>query len=155
MVHDFKKFPELTNKQLESMFMESPHKQITTDFMANVVKVTDGDTIRLKTDFRDFTFPLRLANIDAPEMNNGGEKARDWLINEIEGKNIMVIINKDNRVGKYGRLIGEVLFNGLNMGDTEKRLGLVVEFGKKNEGIIRKIPESVAYFNKSIKGVWT
>ena len=58
--HDYKKFPELTNKQINEFGFQSPHKQITEDFDATVVHVTDGDTIRLRTDFRDFTFPLRL-----------------------------------------------------------------------------------------------
>ena len=71
--HDDKAFPELTNKQLEEFGFSSPHEQITRDFFAVVVKVVDGDTVTLRAEFRDFNFPLRLLDIDAPEMNEGGE----------------------------------------------------------------------------------
>ena len=74
--HDYKNYPELTNSQLSEFGFSSPHKQITEDFTAEVVKVHDGDTVTLRTDFRDFDFPLRLAGVDSPEMNSGGEKAR-------------------------------------------------------------------------------
>ena len=61
MAHDFKLFPELTNRQMQEYYFQSPHKQITENFAAKVVKVTDGDTIRVEVDFRDFDFPIRIA----------------------------------------------------------------------------------------------
>lgn len=133
MVHDYKKFPELTNVQLQEIGFTSPFPQITEDFNAVCVKVHDGDTITLKTTFRDFKFPLRFLDIDTPEMNAGGEKARDWLKSQIEGENVYIQIDKDNRVGKYGRLLGRVFHRGLNMGETELRLGLTKRFGFKLE----------------------
>jgi len=51
MAHDFKKFPELTNNQMQIYYFESPHKQITEDFKARVVDVHDGDTIKVEVDF--------------------------------------------------------------------------------------------------------
>ena len=54
--HDFKRFPELTNGQMGLYYFDSPHKQIAENFFAKVVKVSDGDTIRVKADFRDFNF---------------------------------------------------------------------------------------------------
>lgn len=132
--HDYKKYPELTNQQIEEFGLTSPHVQYTEDFEATVIKVTDGDTITLETKDRDFTFPLRIAKIDAPEMNAGGEEAKEWLKEQIEGENVEIKINKNNRVGRYGRLIGEVFYNGLDMGESELRLGLAVPFGLKNEG---------------------
>jgi len=134
MPHDYNKYPELTNKQMETEQFSSPHQQITEDFDADVIKVHDGDTITLRTNFRDFDFPLRFAKIDAPEMNDGGEEAREWLKTQIEGQKIQVKINRNNRVGKYGRLLGTVVSNGLDMGETMLGLGLVKTFGSKNEG---------------------
>ena len=136
--HDYKKFPELTNAQLEEFGFSSPFPQITEDFRASVVKVRDGDTITLRAPFRNFDFPLRLLDIDAPEMNAGGEIARDWLIGQIEGNNVEIKINRKNRVGKYGRLLGKVISRGLDMGEAEISLGYAVPFGKKNEGYIPK-----------------
>jgi len=146
MEHDYKKYPELTNHELKvgSMQFDSPHPQITEDFEATVVKVHDGDTITLHTTFRDFDFPLRLAFIDAPEMNEGGDIARDWLTSKILGSKINIKIDKANRVGKYGRLIGEVIHNGINMGQEMKMLGLVRPFVTRHEG---KIPDLNQLFN--------
>lgn len=132
--HDYIKFPELTNTQINEFGLTSPFPQITEDFKAVVVKVHDGDTITLSCDFRDFTFPLRFTNIDSPEMNAGGEIARDWLREQILGKDVDIIIDKNNRVGKYGRLLGKVISNGIDMGETELRLGYAVPFGRKDEG---------------------
>ena len=134
--HDFVKFPELSNKQLEEFGLQSPHPQITEDFEAVVVKVHDGDTVTLRVDFRDFDFPLRLLNIDAPELSEGGEVARDWLKNVVEGEKVLIMINKDNRVGKYGRLLGKVISLGQDVGEVMLAGGLVKEFGKKLEGQI-------------------
>lgn len=132
--HDFVKYPELTKAQLEEFQFESPHRQITEDFDAVVVRVHDGDTITLRTDFRDFDFPLRLLDIDAPEMNAGGEVARDWLINRILNEKVQIMINPKNRVDKYGRLLGRVFHMGMDVGDEELRMGLATAFKRRREG---------------------
>ena len=48
MVHDFNRFPELTTSQMAESYFESPHKQVSGDFRATVVKVHDGDTITVR-----------------------------------------------------------------------------------------------------------
>lgn len=137
--HDYIKFPELTNRQLEELQFTSPHVQITEDFYAEVVKVHDGDTIRLRTPFRDFDFPLRLLDIDAPEMSEGGEVAREWLKNKVLGQQVRILINSKNRVGKYGRLLGKVFYRGMDVGQEEVYLGLASPFGLKKEGEVPNI----------------
>lgn len=132
--HDYKAFPELTNSQLEQLQFSSPHKQILEDFEAVVVKVHDGDTITLNTSFRDFDFPLRFLDIDAPEMNAGGEVARDWLDSRLLNTKVLIMIDRNNRVGKYGRLLGRVMHRGMDTGQEMLHLGLVKPFGSKNEG---------------------
>lgn len=134
--HDFKKYPELSNQELESFQFASPHHQIVEDFDAEVVKVVDGDTIKLQCSFRDFTFPLRFLDINAPEMNEGGEEAKEWLKNRLSGQKVRVLINHQNRVGKYGRLLGRVLYGGLDVGEEMLRNGLVKPFERKDEGEI-------------------
>ncbi len=131
--HDYSRYPELTNTQLEEIGFTSPHPQYTQDFEAVVEKVTDGDTITLSTSDRDFLFPLRLLDIDAPEMNDGGEVAKDWLEGQILGQKVTIHIDRNQRVGKYGRLLGKVIFAGMDMGQSMLSMGLVSEFGKKNE----------------------
>lgn len=142
--HDYKNYPELTNAQLADAGFSSPHPQITSDFDADVIKVHDGDTVTLRVDFRDFDFPLRFAGIDAPELNAGGEEAREWLKARIEGRRVRILVDLRNRVGKYGRLLGSVFFNGLNIGSEMVYLGLVKPFGRKNEG---QVPSYMKLFD--------
>jgi len=143
MDHDYKNYPELTNTQLNEFQFTSPHVQITEDFKATVVKVHDGDTITLRTDFRDFDFPLRFLEIDAPELNEGGKEATEWLKSRLLGKEVTIEINSLNRVGKYGRLLGIVFLDGLNVGEEMQHLTLVKEFGKKKESEIEPIGKMI------------
>lgn len=133
--HDWVNYPELTNDELEELRFVSPHEQITEDFEATVVKVHDGDTITLSTTFRSFDFPLRFADIDAPEMNAGGEVARDWLRSKILGQKISVEIDDRDRVDKWGRLLGRVFYMGLDVGQEQVYLGLSKPFGEIGDEI--------------------
>jgi len=142
--HDYNKYPELTNSQLEHLQFSSPHRQITEDFFAIVVKVHDGDTVTVRADFRDFDFPVRLLNIDAPEMSEGGEVAREWLNSKILGQEVQVLIDPKNRVGKYGRLLGKIFYCGMDLGLEQLNLGLAKPFGLKKEG---EVPDESKYFN--------
>ena len=137
--HDYKNYPELSNTQLDEFGFTSPHRQITEDFYATVIKVHDGDTITLSVPWRDFDFPLRFLDIDSKEMNAGGEEARDWLKGQILDEEVKIEININNRVDKYGRLLGRVISRGMNMGEAELRLGLAIPFGKKQEGEIPNV----------------
>ena len=137
--HDWVNYPELSNSQLEEMRFMSPHEQISSDFTATVVKVHDGDTISLVTSFRDFVFPLRFSDIDAPELNAGGDVARDWLKTKLEKQEVEIKIDPKNRVEKYGRLLGRVVYRGMDVGQEEIYLGLAKPFGKKLEGELQPL----------------
>ena len=139
--HDFVEFPELTNRQIEEFGFTSPHQQITEDFEAVVVKVHDGDTVRLQTSFRDFDFPLRLLEIDAPEMNEGGEEARNWLRDKILGQMVQIIMDSRNRVDKWGRLLGHIMYAGLNVAKEEITLGLATTFKARRENQLPNLDE--------------
>lgn len=133
--HDFKNFPELSNEQMSTMYFESPHKQIFEDFKAKVVKVTDGDTVKLSTDFRDFEFPLRIRDIDAPELNQDmGIEAKAHLTELIEGEEVEILIDPTNRLEKWGRLLGDVVFNGVQMSEEMERQGFAIPFNRRREG---------------------
>lgn len=136
--HDYVTYPELTNTELEVLGFTSPHPQLTEDFYATVVKVHDGDTLTLQTAERDFDFPLRLLEINAPELNEqGGKESGDWLRGELEGEEVKIEITPKNRVDKYGRLLGSVIHRGLNMGEVSIALGKATPYDARNEG---KIP---------------
>ena len=128
-MHDFKLFPELANSQMQLYYWDSPHRQILESFQAKVIQVTDGDTIRVKWDERNFDFPVRLINIDAPEIKEGGLESAMWLADEILGEEVDIIINPRFRVGKWGRILGEVIHMGRNMNELSMDLGYSVPFG--------------------------
>lgn len=131
MAHDFKSFPELTNNQMQFYYWDSPHKQITEGFMARVERVKDGDTIDVSWSERDFIFPIRMADIGAPELKEiGGIESRDWLKNRIEGKEVYVRIDPYNRVGKWGRLLGTIELGGINIGLESVLMGHSVKLGE-------------------------
>jgi endonuclease YncB( thermonuclease family) len=131
-MHDFKRFPELTNGQMQFYYFASPHRQIQEGFTAKVIKVTDGDSIKVRAPhLRDFDFPIRFANINAREMSEGGEESKRWLDNLINDKDVYIKINPRNRVGKFGRLIGEVFLDGININYESLREGHSVPFGQE------------------------
>ncbi len=136
-MHDFKQFPELTNSQMQFYYFESPHKQITEDFLAKVIKVKDGDTIQVSVDFRDFEFPVRVLDINAPELNEPrGHAVKSWLESRILNEEIQVLINRKNRVDKWGRLLGKIFHRGMDAGNEMMHLGMVTSFEARLEGQI-------------------
>ena len=133
MAHDFKNFPELTNNQMQFYYFESPHKQITEDFTAKVVRVKDGDTIQVKWEERDFDFPIRLFDLAAPELDEeGGIEAQAWLEKQILNEYVNIEIEPGLRVEKWGRLLGKIIHMGINMGDSMIDRGLAIKWGDFN-----------------------
>lgn len=137
MAHDFTRFPELTNAQMDFYYFESPHKQIFESFTAQVTKVHDGDTITVRWSMRDFDFPVRFANIAAPELSEeGGKEAQSYLESQLLGEEVDIIVNPRNRVEKFGRLLGRVVKGGVDIGDEQVTLGIVKPWNQRNEGKI-------------------
>ena len=129
MTHDFKNFPELTNSQMAFYYFDSPHKQIFENFQAKVIRVIDGDTIRVMWDERDFDFAVRLSDIDAPEMDSiGGIESKIWLKDKIEGREVEVLVDPRNRVEKWGRLLCGIISDGLNINDLSLIEGASLPF---------------------------
>jgi len=84
-------------------------------YNAKVRRIYDGDTIFLDIDLglsmNLRNEKIRLARINTPELR-GAEKpaglaARDFLINLISRKNILLETIKDKK-GKFGRYLGEI-----------------------------------------------
>ena len=148
MVHDFKAFPELTNDQMNYYYFMSPHKQIFEDFEATVVDVHDADTIKLRWSQRDFDFDIRFSNVSARELKENpardtssqmsldGKTAQAWLEAKILGKVVTIKIDRNNRVGKFGRLLGRIEYNGMDVGEEEIYLGICTSWATKNDGKI-------------------
>ena len=138
--HDFDRFPELTNAQMDTHYFDSPHKQIFESFNCKVTKVHDGDTITVRWKERDFDFPIRFENIAAPEMSEeGGKEAQKWLEGKILNQEVSVLVNPRNRVEKWGRLLGRILFKGIDIGQEQAATGLVTTWAGRDEGKIPNI----------------
>ena len=142
--HDFKRFPELTNSQMDIYYFASPHKQIAEDFFCKVIRVTDGDTIQVMWEERDFDFPIRFLDINAPEMNEErGKEVKDWLAQRILNQEVEILIDRNNRVDKWGRLLGRIFHRGMDTGTEMMNLGLVTSFEARNEGDIPKLNKEI------------
>ena len=130
---NFIEFPELPNSQMQLYYFQSPHKQILEDFRAKVIRVIDGDTVILRTNFRNFDFPLRMLGIDAPEINEGGEESKRWLENIILNKEVDILMDEKQRVGKWGRLLVVIMSQGMNINEEAIRDFKAIKFEKQNE----------------------
>jgi len=130
---------------MEIYYFESPHRQITENFSATVTKVHDGDTITLRWSERDFEFPLRLSNIAAPEIGGkkgeetGGKESQEFLEKRILGKTVDIVINPNNRVEKWGRLLGNVIETGIDVGEESILLGFSQTWENVGEGNIPEV----------------
>ena len=145
MAHDFEKYPELTNSQLDIYYFESPHPQIFETFNAEVVKVHDGDTITVKWYNRNFPFPIRLSDINAPELSHkDGPASQKWLEQRLLRKRVSVVVDPRNRVGKFGRLLGRIIADGVNISEEAISLNYAVPFNHKKEGLIPTIEQILA-----------
>lgn len=104
---------------------------------AKVIDVYDGDTITIAMwiGLQRFSFKLRLYGIDTPEIRSPDKEkaiiARDYLKNIILHKKIKINFYKEE---KYGRLLGTVFYNNININDHLIEKGYAKKyFGGKKE----------------------
>ncbi|MBI5574063.1 MAG: thermonuclease family protein [Elusimicrobia bacterium] len=81
--------------------------------------VFDGDTIKTADGQA-----IRLMGVNTPEIAHpshgkphgepGGEEAKSFAINQIEGKNIILVIDKENTKCIYGRILGLIFYDDEN-----------------------------------------
>ena len=129
MAHDFKRFPELTNNQMQIYYWNSPHKQILEDFWGKVVKVIDGDTINVKWSEREKPIRVRFIHTAAPELDEeGGIESRNWLERQIMDEYIQVVIDPKLRVEKWGRILGRIFNMGIDINQQSMELGFAAPF---------------------------
>ena len=111
-------------------------------YKAKLDRVVDGDTIDANIDLGfDITIHkrIRLAGIDTPESRTRDleEKARGLAskakLVELLGDGEFVLESKE--VGKYGRVLGTLLIDDININDTLVKEGFAVEYwgGKKKK----------------------
>lgn len=110
------------------------HAEETTEgelFKSNVIKVIDGDTIRIK----DGTL-IRYIGIDTPELKRKvddvwvydpepfAEEAAKFNQNMVEGKEILIEIDPVQKHDKYGRLLAYVYVDKVLVNEELLREGL-------------------------------
>ena len=111
-------------------------------YKAKLDRVVDGDTIDVNIDLGfDITVHkrVRLAGIDTPESRTRDleEKKRGlaakYRLTEILDKGSLQVESKE--VGKYGRVLGVLLIDDLNINKTLVEEGYAVEYwgGKKKK----------------------
>lgn len=95
--------------------------------VGRVIKVTDGDTVNVVTNDNE-THKIRLSGIDAPEKKQAfGNRSKQALAGLIDGK----IVNVDyNKLDKYQRVVGKIIFNGLDVNLRQIKLGLAWHYKK-------------------------
>ena len=104
-------------------------------YKATLDRVVDGDTIDANIDLGfDITIHkrIRLAGIDTPESRTRdleekkrGLASKDKLI-EILGNGDFILESKE--VGKYGRVLGTLYKDDMNINDTLVNEGFAVEY---------------------------
>jgi micrococcal nuclease len=101
-------------------------------YKAFVVKVYDGDTITVDIDLGFGVFykkqKIRLMGINAPELKGdereNGLIVRDWLREKILNKEVIIKTIKDKK-GKYGRYLGYIFLDNININEQMLNEGLV------------------------------
>lgn len=95
------------------------------NYKAEVLDVYDADTMTLRVDLGMNVFvkeKVRLFGIDTPELRTkdldekrAGYEARDYVRNIILGKVITIKTHKNDKKGKFGRYLVEVMIGSDNL----------------------------------------
>lgn len=109
--------------------------------VTKVYSVYDGDTCTLSIDLGLNTIrhkeKVRLYKIDTPELRGvsaeeklKGLEARDWLRDRLYKASEIIIKTHKDKSGKYGRLLGELVADGVNLNNEMLELGLAKPYGE-------------------------
>lgn len=89
-------------------------------FRAKVTRIIDGDTIVIAYHGRPKT--IRLQAIDAPEkLQTGGPASKENMRRLVEGRTVTV--ETQARPDRYGRTVGKVIADGMDVGLEQIRQG--------------------------------
>lgn len=104
-------------------------------YNAYVVDVYDGDSITLDIDL-GFNIvmknqKIRLYGIDAPELRleekESGLISKNWLVERILNKNVVIKTYKDSR-DKYGRWLADIYVGDVFINETMVIEGLAIKY---------------------------
>lgn len=101
------------------------------DYPATILVIKDGDTVECRIDLGLGIFKaetIRLNGIDAPEMSTAeGKAAKKELEQLLQDKQVIISTANDKRE-KFGRLLGVVVLNGINVNQLLIKKGLVKSY---------------------------
>ena len=105
------------------------------EYAARVGSVYDGDTVRTDIDLGFGVWlqnqKIRLFGINAPEMRGDdrekGQLSRDWLRDQLK-KGPLTLQTIRDRKGKYGRWLGRLVVNGVDLNQKMVDEGLAVDY---------------------------
>lgn len=94
-------------------------RAVAADWPAQVVKVTDGDSLEVQT--RGQSVRIRLAGIDAPESNQPyGMAAREALMRLVNGHTVRVV---PTNYDQYGRVVADIRVGNIEVNKALVRAG--------------------------------
>lgn len=132
---------ELQNTHISGFSLGKPVKQ-TQELQGKVVKVIDGDTIRV-LDSAKQEHKIRLYGIDAPEKKQAfGNKAREYLASLIAGKEVKVLVKDKDR---YQRNIGLVELNGMDINKEMVKNGYAHAYTEYSEDYVSEEADARAF----------
>ena len=104
-------------------------------YQATVLSIHDGDTMTLRIDMGRRIFiedSIRLYRINAPELSQaGGKEARDYLRHLVPIGSIVRVQTQKNVEDKYGRWLGDVYLDGVQINDRMVETGHARLYGKQ------------------------
>ena len=122
-----------------------------TDFsyrVSKVTKVVDGDTIDVIIDLGfDIMYKsrVRLFGIDTPESRTRdkvekkyGLLSKAYLKDALKEGKIVIKTHKDSETGKFGRILGEIFIDGININKKMCTKGHAVEYYGQSKTLIEK-----------------
>ena len=119
------------------------------EYRAKITKVIDGDTIRADIDLGfDMILSnqtIRLYGVDAPESRTRdleekyyGNLTKEFLKRYIKNNNIVILKTHLDKKGKFGRILGEIYLNNLNVNQLLIDENLAVEYHGQSKHDIQK-----------------
>lgn len=100
------------------------------DFYANVIGVSDGDTITVLTDDNK-QIKIRLDGIDCPESRQDfGNKAKKTISDLIFNRRVLI---KPSGKDSYGRMLAYVFINEISINKKLIELGMAWHYKKYNK----------------------
>ena len=120
-----------------------------------VVHVADGDTLTV-LDATNTQHKIRLQGIDAPEKAQAfGQKSKQSLHRLVHSNQVSVEFQKKD---KYGRTVGKVVFNGLDVCLEQIKLGMAWHYKQYESEQIKEDRETYAQAELSARanaiGLW-